>query len=344
MRRVGFTVRRYAVKGQVTTKQMKRRSEVTIAASMDIGSYTARLLVAKLKDGNSIEPIVRERIYTRVGEDKCFLQTGTLSDEAQLRIIQALKRLHAQALQYGAEETFIAATGVIRKASNNKELALRVYKETGLELEIISGYQEAILTAKAVLSALSDLEPPLVVFDLGGGTTEFFCQEKRPQKGYVFSLPVGAAVLTRLFFTNDPPSANEITAAQKAIREILHEIPCRVYAAKQQGTVIGTGGTVTSIAAMSRNLSLKDLKPERLNGIRISASQIREIFDRIKQLESSQRSRLPGLDRSRADVIIAGTLCVLLILDQLQASQLTVSLSDILEGLLIKRITGKNNA
>jgi len=137
----------------------------------------------------------------------------------------------------------------------------------------------------------------------------------------------------------DPPSAHDIAAAQEAIRGLLRGIPNLGHDGDKPGTVIGTGGTVTSLAAMSCNLNLEDVSPERFNGVRISASQARGIFDRIKQLRSFERALLPGLDSSRADVIIAGALCVITILEHFQTTMLVVSLSDILEGLLINGLT-----
>ena len=312
---------------------------MTILASMDIGSYTTRLLVAQVKEENKIKALLRERIYTRIGEDLSFFESMALSEEAQVRVIEAVRKLYGQALSQGATTIFAAATGVIRESRNGAQLVQRVYEETGLKIEIISELEEAALTGKGALSALSDVGPPLVVFDLGGGTTEFFYMAGDQENETVFSLPVGAAVLTQQFLREDPPSAHDIAAAQEAVRGLLRGIPNLGNDGDKPGTVIGTGGTVTSLAAMSYNLNLEDVSPERLNGARISVSQTRGIFDRIKQLRSFERALLPGLDSSRADVIIAGALCVITILEHFHTTMLVVSLSDILEGLLINGLT-----
>ncbi len=306
-------------------------------ASVDLGSYTARLLVAAPQDNGKIRAMARKRIYVRVGDEQSMVCSHLLSNAAQARAIRALRRLFSCAKDLGATNIIAVATGVFRDASNWEEFWELVRKETGLDIKLISGAEEARLTAKGVLSALKSITPPWIVFDLGGGTTEFlFRQEESSSRDTVLSLPLGAAVLTRRFLAQDPPGPQHLQRLQRAIREILDNgLRAFKNIEKESITVVGTGGTVTSIAAMIHNLSLEEIGPERLNGTQINSSQIERIFDRIKAIPSALRVKLPGLDPDRAEVIVAGILSVMLIMEHLRENYLFVSLSDLLEGLLL---------
>ena len=306
-------------------------------ASIDLGSYTARLLVAEPQEDGQIRALDRQRIYVRIGNEQSLLRSGLLSTAAQARAIRALKSLSCRAKDLGVTQTIAVATGVFRQASNRGEFSEGVRKETGLDVKLISGSEEARLTAKGALSALKSTSPPWMVFDLGGGSTEFvFRHSDSSLRDAVFSLPLGAAVLTRRFLGQDPPGPRQLRRLERAIKEILDNgLPIFKDIEKESITVVGTGGTVTSIAAMVRNLSLEEVSAERLNGTQISSSQIEEIFDRIRKLPSPLRAQLPGLDTDRAEVIIAGMLGVMFIMKHLKANYLVVSLSDLLEGLLL---------
>ena len=306
------------------------------AASIDLGSYTARLLVARLGEGQIIESVTRARIYVHLGDDPSLIRSGLLSNAAQRRAIDALKRLSHQALLVGAECTVAVATGVIRSAKNREQFINRIKKEVGLDVRLISGVEEASLTAKGALQALRGLSPPLGVFDLGGGSTEFFFHQGTGSKQKLLSIPLGAAVLTKRFLRKDPPDSLELLALGEEIENRLENTLLPYKNEIIEGlSLVGTGGTVTSIAAMKQNLPISEVRPENLNGTQINSSQIEEIFDRIKKLPFSDRAMLRGLDRNRAKVIIAGTLCVLLIMQHLGVERLYVSLSDLLEGVLL---------
>jgi len=306
------------------------------AASIDLGSYTARLLVARVREGQIIESVARERIYVHIGNDPSLLDSRLLSNAAQSRAIEALRKLSEQALLLGANAIQAVATGVIRSAGNREQFIDQIKKETGLNVRLISGIEEASLTAKGALWALKGLGPPLGVFDLGGGSTEFFFQQDQESEQRLLSIPLGAAVLTERFLRKDPPDPRELSELEEAIKNILEnaEFPFKEEVIRGL-SLVGTGGTVTSIAAMKQNVPLPEISPENLNGTQINSSQIEEIFDKIKQCPFSERAILPGLDRNRAIVIIAGTLCVLLIMQHLQVDRLYVSLSDLLEGVLL---------
>lgn len=305
-------------------------------ACIDLGSYTARLLVARVRDGQVIESLARERIYVHIGDDPSLLESGLLSDAAQSRAIGALRMLSEQALLLGADAIVAVATGVIRGAKNKEQFINRIKKETELNVRLISGIEEASLTAKGALRALKGLDPPLGVFDLGGGTTEFFFQQDEASEQGLLSIPLGVAVLTKRFLQKDPPDPHELSALKERIKKILEDVEFPFKQDVEPGlSLVGTGGTVTSIAAVMHNLALADINPEHLNGVQIKSSQIEEIFDKIRQLPLTERAMLRGLDRYRAKVIIAGTLCVLLILQHLGLDSLYVSLSDLLEGVLL---------
>jgi len=305
-------------------------------ASIDLGSYTARLLVARIDGGKAIEPIVRKRIYIRLAEDSSFLGSGILGKEAQARALEALRELYEKALVFAPSAVRGVATGVIRRAKNRRQFLAKIKKETGIDLELITGEQEAILSAKGALSAVKGIGSALVIFDLGGGSTEFFFRQRSGKGQRVLSIALGAAELTKRFIRSDPPEASELAELNMAIEKILEDSILDFNSAQESPSVVGTGGTVTSLAAMIHEVPVSDISHENLNGTKISSSQIERIFDRMIQFPRTQRASLPGLDNDRAEVIIAGTLCVLAIMRHLGVQYLYVSLSDLLEGLLIE--------
>ncbi|MBW1929482.1 MAG: hypothetical protein JRH08_00320 [Deltaproteobacteria bacterium] len=304
-------------------------------ASIDLGSHTARILVAEVSDAPRIKDIVRERHYVRLAvQGRAFFEGLSIPIAAQDRAIRALGRFSQLAASYGVDRIVGVATGVIRTATNRDAFLRRIYQETGLAIRVISGEEEAALTAKGVLSGVPGIRRPFIIFDLGGGSTEFYYGTE--ERETTLSIPMGAAVLTRRYLRQDPPDPHELVQLDEALSKLLtNELP-HVLEGHKGLTVVGTGGTVTSLAAMAQGLELEDIYPEKLNGLAVTTSQIEEIFDKIKKLPVAKRAMLSGLDKGRADVIIAGALAVLSILHHFQVSSMVISLSDLLEGLLME--------
>jgi len=157
----------------------------------------------------------------------------------------------------------------------------------------------------------------------------------------VRSLPLGALVLKEAFLSADPPVQAALQAMGAHIDGVLARGLPQPECHEALLRLIGTGGTVTTLAAMANGLDTSEITPERMNGLCLNHSRLEDLFDRMVRLPTARRACLKGLDAGRADVIPAGTLAVLRIMHHYGAGELSVSLSDILEGLLIAYMEGE---
>ncbi|UCB50334.1 MAG: Ppx/GppA family phosphatase [Deltaproteobacteria bacterium] len=314
----------------------------TSLASMDIGSHTARLLVAqRIGAPKLFEPLFRKRVYIRLAQDFPTDMKGALKPEAIARTLNALEDFASVARRYGVENTRAVCTGVVREASNRDEFLRLIYNRTGMEVEIISGEEEAWLTEKGVLHGLGMENRPSIIFDLGGGSTEFICRERDSRK--VKSVPLGAVVLTQKYLTSDPPKKERVEALGKAVDRLLgvafSEYPCP----RNEGPLVGTGGTVTTLAAMIYAIDAEEIRPERMNGLILETEPLEDLFARLRTMTTRERLKLSGLDPGRADVIPAGCLAVSRILRFFKSPRMVVCLSDLLEGILIAYLKGEKD-
>lgn len=299
-------------------------------ASIDLGSHTARLLVARETDPLTYEPLTRERsyIYLAKGFDPVLKRITQTGAERAIKVLKDFSRIIRE---WGVDRVAAVATGVIREAANRDEFLLRVYEKTGINVTAISGEKEALLTARGALGALGIITPPYFLFDLGGGTTEIVCHEKK-EKPLVDSLSLGAMVLTDAFLSSDPPLDREMIGLLNHIDSRLRE-KCPPFEGK--GPVIGTGGTVTALYALLNGISLDAIVPERINGQGLALFQVTGCLEEMRRLTTKQRIEQMGLDSGRAQVMVAGAAVVRGLLRHLKAGDLLVSMSDLLEGALM---------
>lgn len=311
-------------------------------ASIDVGSHTARLLIAKASGvTRSIQQVARKRAYIRLAEGFDPSGNQIIQPEAMDGALEVLRGFSHHAERFRVEETYAVATGVVREASNGKQFLDRILEETGVRVRLISGVEEASLTATGALHALERLPHASLVFDLGGGSTEFFFG--REGAAAATSVPLGAMNLKKRYFTSDPPTARQVDALSKHIDGCLGESIPRMWTFPDDCFVVGTGGTVTTLAAMIHHILPGEVTPGRMNGLVLQRRQIETLFGGIRSLSVEKIRKLPGLDEGRADVILAGCLATIRILHFCRAQKLTVSLSDLLEGILIKHLLGEGN-
>jgi exopolyphosphatase/guanosine-5'-triphosphate,3'-diphosphate pyrophosphatase len=230
---------------------------------------------------------------------------------------------------------------VVREASNRDEFLRLIYERTGIKTKVISGQEEARLTEKGVRHALNMGSRRSVIFDLGGGSTEFIYGEQDARK--VTSVPLGAMVLSQKYLTSNPPNNESLEALAKEADRLLRVSFSEYPALKNDGILVGTGGTVTALAAMIYTMDAEQISPEKMNGLILEGEQLKELFARIKIMTTDERSELPGLDRGRADVIPAGCLAAIRILHFLKCARMVVCLSDLLEGILIAYLKGEKD-
>jgi len=295
-------------------------------ATIDIGSNTLRLLIAeRLNQG--FHSIFLDREIVRLGRN--FFPGRLLSPLAMEDAIKVLNRFKNRADQEGVTQIIAVGTGVLREAENISFFLEKIKKETRLPVKIISGLEEARIMAKGVLSRFPSGTGETLIFDIGGGSSEFVFV-KDGQMAERISLPLGVVALTEQFLNSDPPRQNEAESLKAHCQNILKRNLIKNDNIK---TLIGTAGTVTTLAAMAQKLA--DYDPDQINGTLLTKDCLHQLSGEILSLPLNQRVKLAGLEPGRADIIGAGVLLVMEILDHFPPKSLLVSNAGILEGLIV---------
>ena len=304
-------------------------------ASIDLGSHTTRLLVASCPDGRAIHPLHTDRRVTRLARG--FRRRGRLEEDGVRSTLEALKE-YARAIEgFGARSVACGATGVVRRAANRRDLLEAASREAGLEIRVISEDEEARLSAKGVLSVLEAGKGPLLIFDLGGSSTEFSLvlpEEERPV--FACSVFLGAATLTEKCLPRAPAEREDLRKALEVARENLAPSLDRCRGSRgspKDARLVGTAGTVTTLAAMY--LEMPEYRPYRVNGLQLSENWLTRTVDRLAGASLEERRRWPGLEKGREDIVLGGALIVQAILESLDASSFVVTDAGLLEGLLM---------
>jgi exopolyphosphatase/guanosine-5'-triphosphate,3'-diphosphate pyrophosphatase len=293
-----------------------------LAAAIDIGTNSCRLLIGENNYNNQIQIITRELKITRLGEgvDK----QKKLNQKAVNRVLSALKYYKNIIDEYNIDKTRLIGTSALRDVDNSYLLSKEAAK-LGFELEIISGEKEAELN---YLGAVDNLNDDFLLIDIGGGSTEFIWLSKT---GISFeSLNIGCVRLTERFIS-DP----ELPLKENEIREIsnfVYNLLKSELNIKKTLSIKGVGGTITTLAAVK--MAMEDYSSEKIEGAELYINELKELLNKFRKSDLNDRSRLKGLQPKRADIIPAGLIILLEILEYISSESLTVSDHDLLYGLL----------
>ena len=300
-------------------------------AAVDLGTNTVRLLIAKT-GGNGIEPLLVKRRITRLGGG--FTREGGLAPEARQRTLSALAEFAGDLVELNVVQLRAVATSAVRDAVNGPAFCDEVLHRTGIALEVIGGEEEGLLTLRGVLAGLGQAAgDDLLVFDVGGGSTEYTLVNRQMPR-FTRSLPLGVVRLTE---GKPGPAAmaekvdRELAAlAAELHREGLAVVPSRCLLA-------GTAGTATTLAAI--DLGMTDYDYRRVNGHYLARDTVAAILQRLLPLTPEERLAVPGMEKGREDLIIAGTLVTLKTLDRFGFDGMKVSDFGLLEGVLFSILT-----
>jgi exopolyphosphatase/guanosine-5'-triphosphate,3'-diphosphate pyrophosphatase len=300
---------------------------VTRVAVVDIGTNSTRLLVAAVEDGRVTE-LQRESIVTRLGEG--VDATGALGEEPQQRVFAALDSYADAIERHGATVRRVVMTSAVRDASNGAEFAQTVHSRYALEGSTLSGDEEARLSFLGATAARDDSEP-LLVIDIGGGSTEMIVGARGSVDFHV-STQVGVVRHSERHLHSDPPTGRELVALGDDARSVIEaSVPDEVR--RRVGGAVAVAGTATSCAAV--DLTLDPYDPSRVEGHPLSAARIGEIRDRLAALPLAERRAVTGLDPARAPTIVAGTVVLLQVLGAFALDAVEVSERDILWGVAL---------
>ena len=295
-------------------------------ASIDLGTNTARLLIGSTESGN-ILPVLLKRHITRLGGG--FTRESGISPEAWQRSLDALIDFAADMKREGVFRVRAVATSAVRDAVNGAAFCAEVLERTGIRLEVIDGEEEGLLTLSGVLSGLSRKEGDFFVFDVGGGSTEYTLAAAHVPL-YTESLPLGVVRLTE--GKGDLPAMEE--KINRELGGLRQQLDGKGLAGRlDDATLVGTAGTATTLAAI--NLRMVDYDYRRVNNHVLSLEAIREIYARLLPLTPAERLTVPGLEKGREDLIIAGILITLKTMEIFGFERLTVSDFGLLEGVLL---------
>jgi exopolyphosphatase/guanosine-5'-triphosphate,3'-diphosphate pyrophosphatase len=298
-------------------------------AGIDIGTLTCRLLIADLSSTGGLNEVHSERRILRLGEG--VDRSKRLKREAMDRVAHCLREWRGVIDRYQVHARTAVATSAVRDAENRHEFVDRVKAETGLGVEILTGEEEAQRTMLGIRSGLPKDVADVLALDIGGGSTEFILA-RQAQAPVVRSIDIGVVRLFERKLHHDPPTREEIESARAWIRKetkgTLAAMPRRTGC-----TFVGTAGTITSLAAMAQQLPAYE--PARIHNYRLTLEAIMNLEHELLSRTKAERIGLPGLEKDREDVIVAGAVILRTIMETLGETDCLVSDLGLREGVLI---------
>ncbi|HEY6873478.1 MAG TPA: exopolyphosphatase [Geobacteraceae bacterium] len=296
-------------------------------AVIDFGTNTARLLIGYRAPSGSIVPLLVKRQITRLGGG--FSREIGISREAEMRSIAALRDFAGEIRKHAVSRVRAVATSAVRDAANGEGFCAAMYRETGIRLEVIDSREEGLLTLRGVLAGIDDPQGDFLVFDVGGGSTEYTLT-RQGEPVFTDSLPLGVVRLTE--GKREPEAMGD-----KIFRELSvlsKKLDVVGFLGSLAGvTLVGTAGTATTLAAIS--LKMTDYDYRLVNNHILSLAEIRDIFRTLLPMTPEERLRVPGLEKGREDLIIAGIMITVKTMEMFGFQHLKVSDFGLLEGLLL---------
>jgi exopolyphosphatase/guanosine-5'-triphosphate,3'-diphosphate pyrophosphatase len=295
-------------------------------AAIDCGTNSIRLLVADIV-GDTLADVVRRMEIVRLGQG--VDRTGRLAPEAIERTRAALADYAAHLVELGAARVRMVATSASRDADNADDFRDMVRATLGTEPEVISGEEEARLSFTGAVRGLpAAAETPYLVVDIGGGSTEFVLGDRAVAAAA--SVDIGCVRMTERHLHGDPPTREQVIAAERDIVEAVDRALAAVGGAGAR-TLVGLAGSVTTVAAIALGLPRYD--PERIHHARISHAAVAKVSADLLALDRAQRLALPVMHPGRADVIGAGALVLRLVMERSGLGTVIASEHDILDGI-----------
>jgi len=308
---------------------------MAVYAAIDVGTNTLRLLIAEAVGPDDYAVLHEEQQITRLGEG--LLPTRLLQDAPSRRSLTVLKRFADVARSFKAGEVASVATSAVREAENSEEFLAEIVRETGLALRVIDGGEEARLTLLGVRHGLRLGLRRVLAIDIGGGSTEFVLARGEVIEGIV-STGLGVVKLTEQYLVSDPPAVGELRRVEEVvgarIDRLRGEMPL-----PEQAQLVGTAGTVTTLAAI--DLALVAYDRQKVQGHCLGLTRVMELLDRLAALPLRERRAIPGLESGRADIILAGAVILAASMERLGYHELRVSNDGLREGILIDLLRRK---
>ncbi len=303
-------------------------------AAILVGTNTTRCMVVEADARNSYRLIDSERVNSRLGEG--LGSRGEIAPEAMERTLEALRRFVGIAQAFRARRTRVVATSAAREAANGAEFLRRARDEAGVDLEVVSGEEEARLAWRSAAAEFELAEGRSGVLDIGGGSAEILLLDD----GEVIaarSLPIGALRLAERFVEEDPMPPGAFRKLRDHIREHLREfLGADGLDEFEAPIVIGSGGTVSALARAALGPSVEGFAT--LHGLSIGRRRVKDAARALRGMAFDDRRRLPGISPERAEILVPGAVAVNETLRALGARRLFVNELGIREGIILDLI------
>lgn len=301
-------------------------------AAIDCGTNSIRLLIVDI-DGSNFREVVRDMEIVRLGQG--VDQTGQFHPDAIIRTLTAVDKFAAEIAKRGVEKIRFCATSATRDATNRHLFVDGVRERLGIEVEVISGDEEAALSFAGAIKDLDPSNGPFLVVDIGGGSTEFVFGTTTVESAR--SVNIGCVRMSERHFTNDPATTEQVELARTDIQAAIAIAAAEVPITKAK-TLVAVAGTATTVAAAGLNLAEYDRYAIHL--ARISAAQVHNASAMFLSKNREERLALGYMHPGRVDVIAAGALVLSEILKATGATEFVASESDILDGMARSLVQG----
>ncbi len=307
-------------------------------AAIDLGTHNCRLLIAEPRAHGCLAVFDAFARPVRLGEG--LAATGCLGEDAMRRAVDALSRCVRRIGRLPVAATRAIATEACRRASNTPDFFARVHAACGLSLEPISAGEEARLTLSGCTGLMDPRQPHVLLFDIGGGSTEVVWAEQRPAEGPVplasLSIAMGVVSFAERF------GGDRVTAAEFAqmVREIdvqltgfdaRHAIGREIARSRVQ--MVGTSGTVTTLAALS--LGIGRYRRTKVDGHEITFAEIARLSRSLAATDWRVRAAIPAIGPERADLVVAGCAILTAICRRWSIGRITVADRGLREGMIL---------
>ncbi len=304
-----------------------------LVASIDIGTNSTHLLIAEINlDLKSFSIRFTDKSTTRLGERD---EEGNLTEESIQRVLDTLKRFKEYCNSNGVNQIVTAATSAVREAPNGREFINRVQSDLGIQIELVSGSEEARLIYLGVLSGMALGDDHYIIIDIGGGSTELILADKKDAIALTSS-KIGAVRLKNDFLNEEPINIERSkflrTFIQGSLEPSVGKLKRRLQ--KEKGvSMIATSGTAISLG----NLISSDLgqPKQKMHGYKFRKESLEIILEKLIKMPSFEIKKIPSLSERRAEIIIPGALILDTSMEMLGFNELTISERALREGLVV---------
>ena len=301
---------------------------------LDLGSNTVHLLLVDAHYGAAPIPASKLKMPLRLAEH--LNKDGGVEDGAVAELIDFVTRGLRLAEDKGATEVMAFATSALREATNGEQVLRRVHERTGLEIEVLSGEDEARMTFLAVRRWFGWSSGRILGLDIGGGSLEL-ASGTDEEPDVAISIPLGAGRLTRDFLKGDPPDAETVRDVRRHARARIAEVAGKLRRVGDPRLAVATSKTFRQLARIAGAApSSEGMHVRRV----LRLDDVHALVPRLSAMTASQRSKIPGVSEGRSEQMVAGAIVAEAAMELLEIEELVVCPWALREGIILRRMDG----